>query len=550
MNINFFEKNLSALKRLEPDHLSNDRTSLFYRLCNAKKNAGKYKILTSSSGDSVPAFMDSGRALHSLIDPRREAERLAGTLKDEGFIVVLGLGGGYLVEAALERENTSLVLAMDFDIDSIAELLCLKDYTKIFDDPRFYLLIDPDETRIEQFILNNYKPALSGGIGTIPLRARTLVCAKSFNNAGLAMEQAIKKVSVDYSVQAYFGTLWFSNIVRNIKKAEAEYEPLPVIRRAAVTAAGPSLDFQINEIRERRDEFFLMATDTSLPCLLFENIFPDAVVSIDCQHIGFCHFMAGLPEDTYLFLDLASPAAITSQSAMPFFFSGGHPLTGYVSRAWRVLPEVDTSGGNITHACVSLAEKLGAESVELFGADFSYPMGLTYARGAYIHPFFEQRQKRLAPLESQNSAFLYRGGLEKKIKNAHWYYESPSLNFYREQLELKTKTAGIELIHREGLGAPVKVFVKAAGTKPRDSSFYYGKCQKKAEDFLAEYSKDIRALPVCGTYNEKEKIIFTTLLPAVAALRRRNPELKTKDLLEKTISHCVSEIEKVIATRA
>ena len=542
MNNDLFKKNLNALQRFD---------SLFISLLNEKITYITYKSLKSSSGDIIPVFIDSDHALHSLVDPHREAKRIINTLTDEGFIVVLGMGGAYLIEAALERKETSFVLVIDYNIDGISELLCFKDYTKIFNDPRFHILIDADDELIGQFILNHYKPALYGSLSTLLLKSRTNSDIEKFNNAVNAIEQTIKTISQDYSVQAYFGTVWFSNIIRNLIYTNFDYAPHPLIKHAAITAAGPSLNFQISEIRERREEFFLLATDTSLPCLILENIYPDAVVSIDCQHVGYHHFMSGLPETTDLFLDLASPPLIASQSLKPYFFSGNHPLTGYINKFWRSVPEIDTSGGNITYSSIALAEKLGAETIELFGADFSYPKGLTYAKGSYVHPYFEKKQNRTCPLESLNSTFLYRTPLIKKNIHTSWYYENASLSFYREKLEAKTKTSDFKLIHKQGWGAPIKISSKSSAellqTKQQENLFKYGKCQINAADFLADYRKDILSLPVSGIYNEKEKNIFTTLLPAAAALRRRSPELNTENLLEKTKEYCIKEIDKVLS---
>ena len=544
-----FERNLLALARFVP---------LCSKLSRAQTTLNRYKFLDSPSGELIPAWVDpsgSAHPLHSLVDPHREARRLIDTV-NEGFIILTGLGGGFYAEAALEKPGVSLVLVIDYDINGIAELLCHRDYIKIFSDPRFHFLADPPENAIEQYILNIYQPMLCGGIRTLPLRGRTSTDGRVFTNAAHAVETAIQKISADYSVQAHFGTRWFSNIIRNINKAGAHMNPLPPVKRTAVTAAGPSLFGQTAEIRRRRKEFFLIAADTSLPCLLSQDIRPDAVVSIDCQHISYYHFMAGIPEETMLFLDLASPPLIASRKHAPVFFSGNHPLTGYICNAWRAFPEVDTSGGNVTYASVALAEKLGAETIELFGADFSYPLGLSYSRGTYIYPHFEIRQKRTAPLEGLHSSFLFRGPLEKINSGENWYYESPSLKFYREALEEKTKTMRSGLIPRQGMGAPVRIHPAVKTGKKTLSFFGCGIMKSSPSDFLSGYRDKIHSLKIppeniAGFFDSlrgDEKQVFTTLLPAAAALKRRDSGLNVSELLEKTKSHCIDVIEKVLNT--
>jgi hypothetical protein len=312
----------------------------------------------------------------------------------------------------------------------------------------------------------------------------------------------------------------------------------------------------MGKLRERRGDFFLIAADTALPALMAENINPDAVVSIDGQHISYYHFLAGLPGDTLLFTDLASPPLVVSRSAAPRFFSGGHPLTRFISQVWRAFPEVDTSGANVTYAALSLAEKLGARSIEIFGADFSYPLGMTYARGTYIYPHFEIRQNRFSTFEALFSAFLYRTPLDKIQKDGGWYYETASLRFYRERLEEKCLSLEAAVHPAEGMGAPIRISGQAKARAPEKTLrlFSPGAAKMRAADFLLLYREKIKKLPVPGkgrpawlsTLSAGEHTILTTLLPATAAIKRRKADLPTGDLIEETKSFCLRQIDGVL----
>jgi hypothetical protein len=493
-----------------------------------------------------------------MVDPRREGKRLVESVKDEGFLILLGLGGAYCAAAALEREDIHRVLVIDFDINSIAELLCSKEYIELFNDPRFFLIIDPRHGELEDYILGSYQPCLFGGIRVLPLRTRTAFGGEEFSAAGSAIEAAIDKISADYSVQAFFGTRWFSNILRNLERAEEPEKPLAPIRQAAVTAAGPSLSMQIPALKKKREGLFLIAADTSLPCLLSQGIRPDAVVSIDCQHYSYYHFMEGLPEGLPLFLDLASPPLVASLSARPYFFSGGHPLTRWLSQTWRPLPELDTSGANVSYAAVSLAERLGARSIELYGADFSYPMGLSYARGAYVYPYFEKDQNRLAPLEKKASSLLFRSPLKKIYKDEkNWYYETRTLNFYRLKLEEKSLSLEAELIPQEGLG-PLLVTGTGREAGKTLRLFSPGAPKMRAAEFLSRYREGISSLPpfrkdisrYISSLTDGEYTLLATLLPAAAALKRRNPLMETAELLEADKLYSLGEIDRVLSRLA
>jgi hypothetical protein len=530
-------------------------------------NSSRYTFLKSRNGEIVPAITlpdGSAQALHSMIDPLREAQRFVSTIDKMDFVIFLGLGGGFAVEAALELTNSNIAV-IDFYKDSIAELLKSKDYSKILNNDKVSILIDTDEEEIKSFILENFNPALCGGIKTFPLRTRTEQDKLKFEKAATAIQEAIDIVSGDYTVQSLLGMRWFSNIIRNIKTVQTSNENFfsekkeNPVQKAAIIAAGPSLDMQIPSLAEFKSQNgFIISTDTALGVLLHNNIEPNVIVSIDCQHISYYHFMGcnlhgkNIP----LVLDIASPPLLGRLSSFPLFFSGGHPLTRYISARWRYFPQLDTSGGNVTYACLSLAEILGAKHITLFGADFSYIRCQTYARGTYIYPYFSRRQNRLSPAESQMSAFLYRSPfLPREDGQKTDYYETSSLRFYRKKLEEKVSMMNADIKCAHGFGAPISLTCthKNAGTQITDNK--EKKTNINGVDFLEQYRNDITALPEANgndnylrRLNEKEKLIFTTLLPYAAAIKKRNTEIELKDLIEEVKRRSIKEIDAQLNT--
>ena len=557
---NFFEKNLLALSTVNPSACS--------RFSEREAVSNHYTFLKSRSGEVVPALMhhENAQPLHSMIDPKREAERLVSTItEDTGLLIFLGLGGGYAPEAALDYTDAQ-VLVIDYCTNSIAELFRSKDYTKLLRNERFFFLADPSDDEIKNYIFEYYSPSLCGGIKTIPLRARTEKDQINFKRAFSVIQQAIEDTASDYSVQAHFGKRWFSNIIRNIKTIENSqdfFKPENLISanaQAIIVAAGPSLDLQLPSLAEhKKKRDFIICSDTALPVLLNFGIEPDAAVSIDCQHISYYHFL-GCNLNIPLFLDIASPPLLSRFSSSAFFFRSAHPLAIYVSRYFRALPPVDTSGGNVTYACLSLAEYLGAKKIRLFGADFSYIGSRTYARGTYIYPFFTKKHNRLSPLEALFSSFLYRNPfLPPETNSKENYYETSQLRFYRKKLEKKAEIMDAQITAEKGQGAPIDFSRKISHNTENRNIGFSGKTFKSGFDFLEQYRKNITALPAVGALpaagnainyfrglDNKTREIFATLLPYAAALKYRSPLLKAQDLIEETKYACAREIERVL----
>jgi hypothetical protein len=521
-------------------------------------------LRAARTGAPVPVVRRSEHeaAFHSLVDPEREAERLVAAQPPGGFIVAFGLGCGYLLRRYLSSPSTTGILAVEFSAPLLRALLEEADLSEIFLDERFSLVLDPDPDRFKSLLLSRYVPPIAGDIRSLPLRGRVDLDAERFGEAADTLREVLGSISDDYSVQAFFGKLWFRNAARNLFAAERSPPPLPRVRRAVVTAAGPSLELALPALRDAlRDGAFLIATDTSMPALVGAGLKPGAVVSIDCQHISYYHFLGGMPENTPLVIDLASPSRLTRVSDSVRFFSSGHPFCAYISSRFRPFPALDTSGGNVTHAALSLAEALGAESTILAGADFSYPEGKSYARGTYIYGYYDRLNGRLSPLESLFSGFIFRNAevLRETVSDPAFgeysRYLTKPLIAYKEHLERFAAASGMEIVPLRGMGVEIRIPRGRALRRADPRIFAAGRARCTAAEFLEGYLGDLRALPpprdpavpYLASLADHERDLWTTLLPAASAFQRMlGPDSAPgpAELLENTRSWALSVIEE------
>jgi len=556
MNDHVLNRNLLALSARNP--------VLGARLTTVEPDP-RLALHFARNGSLVPVVSTGGRdvALHSLIDPDREAERLVAAQPPDGFLVALGLGGAYALRRYLRSEATTGILLIEYSAGLFRALLEAVDLSEFLVDPRLTLLLDPEPEDIEAALLGAYVPPLSGDLRSLPLKSRTDLDPEPFATALDTVRSVLGRISDDYSVQAFFGKLWFRNAVRNLFVAERPSPPIRPARRAVITAAGPSLEEGLPALlAERAAGAIVIATDTSLPALLGRGIRPDAVVSIDCQTISYYHFIKGLPEGIPLVLDLASPNRLARLSGSVRFFSSGHPLCAFVSSRWRPFPALDTSGGNVTHAALSLAEALGAETALLVGADFSYPEGKSYARGTYIYDYFDKDVRRLSPLESLFSGFVFRTPtlLREEDRDAegrdYVRYITKPLVAYRVHLERFAASSSISLRAFRGKGVEIHIEDKARSARRSRPLFAAGSAKESAGAFLSRYARELRALSpptepataYLSTLEPGERDLWTTLLPSASAFQRSagRDRLPSAELLAKTRTWALLEIEEAL----
>lgn len=445
----------------------------------------------SRGGARVPAVRAPTRTapLHSLYDPRREARRLAQEGQGEGFVVVLGLGGGFVVEALLASPITSRVLVVEKDASVLCGLLACAELGHLLSDARLWITTRLADIR--PLILSGWKPALMGGLRVIPLRPWLEQERMHFDAATAEIQDAVEAVRADYSVQAHFGKRWFANMLANLPQVRPA-SPCAPSSAAVVTAAGPSLEDHLVELADRPRGVLLVATDTSVPALIGSGVKPDAILSIDCQVYGYHHFLKGLPEGTALYLDLASPPVLARRFAGARFVASGHPFSRYILAHWLPLPSVDTSGGNVTHAAVSLARGLGAGPITIHGADFSYPRAKPYARGTYLYDVFQSGQCRLSPADSQMVSLAVRNATPER-RGGKIVYVTATLNAYRVRLQ-----GLMESVVPSGIGP--------AGTATRVPGW---------KDFLADYAARLRSRPAPAPISGMDEV-WSTVLPVAA----------------------------------
>lgn len=513
--------------------LSSRNSKLAISLGNVKSSE-KVSFKKSKKGPIVP-FIKTGiqdRPLHSTIDPVREGLRYYSNSKANGYIIFMGFGAAYHIKPFLEQSDISEILIIDKDISLFKAVLSNIDLSHFILNSRVKFLIDPDSSIVKEYLLSNYLPAVSGNLHILNLRSRFTIEEKYFTAILNGIESLLESLSDDFSVQSHFGKRWFINTLSNLKKAQAVKNILPHVKKALITGAGPSLEYQLPSLLENRKSSYLIATDTSLPFLIKNDIKPDLVISIDCQHITFHHFFAGFPKDTPLVLDLASPSWLTRQSDNIVFFTSGHPFSKFVSTSWRSFPYIDTSGGNVSHAAISLADKLGAKEILLYGVDFSYPQGKSYARGTYLYPYFMSTSNRLETSENSFVSFIFynKKTVTKQKPHGISYTTTPMIS-YKHRLEKASINLNANIIQVEGLGEHIQLPERNNTYQGRSNVtqfFSAGSCSNNWIDFIQDYSDSIKNLPKPGIslseyysrLNPSQKNLCTTLFPAAAALRR------------------------------
>ncbi|MBN2551468.1 MAG: DUF115 domain-containing protein, partial [Spirochaetales bacterium] len=446
------------------------------------------------------------------------------------------------------------------DLSFLRAVLEHLDLRRVLLDPRVRFLVERPPEEVKKFLLSDYLPAIYGNLKTVPLRPSVEAGGRYYTDLMREIQELIGMVADDYTVQAQFGKKWYVNTLANLPAVQESTVTVKPVRRAFITGAGPSLECQIPALREIRDSGFLIASDTSLPALLGHDILPDLVISIDCQLVSYHHFLQGLPQQVPLLLDLASPPVLTRMRGRSAFFASNHPLSLYLGSHWRPLPYIDTSGGNVSHAAVSLARFLGAREIYLLGVDFSYPEGKAYCRGTYLYPLFRSQESRLAPLESLFLSFIMKSTaiMRDRVQGALRYTTRPLIG-YKERLERYLQASGARIIQLPGKGVPLELETEMPGSGgDRGRMLAAGAPKTDWRVFLRDYLRALQSLPrpsppisrYLYELDEQQRALWVTLYPAAAAFREHDPrDLNREHKLLRRVREWSIEVAKRFSGR-
>ena len=194
---------------------------------------------------------------------------------------------------------------------------------------------------------------------------------------------------------------------------------------AILVAAGPSLDKNIEKLKQIKDSVFIMAVDTALNTVLKHDIIPDMTISVD-GHKPLVLFEDERVKNIPISLSAVSNAKIVEQSnAMRFYeLEQGEYLSTIYNKLGKEIKGLPTGGSVANNAC-SLLVLMGFKTIIFMGLDLAYPEGVKHTKEAYHElAFIDKGKQEYIEIEdiwgnkvfTEENMNLYRKWFESYIK--------------------------------------------------------------------------------------------------------------------------------------
>ncbi|OJF75968.1 MAG: hypothetical protein BKP49_09095 [Treponema sp. CETP13] len=395
-------------------------------------NVSSYISLEKSkTGIDVPIFTN-GTPSCSLYNPEREADLFANLpeFSNGYYFVIGGYASGLHIKKLREKYKNAYICILE---DTLATIQFCKENNLLDFITKDQRSVICNIASLEKTLIETYFPPIHGNFIFKALRSWEQFHIDKSVDIKIKIEGALKKISADISVQAHFGKLWHRNILLNLKLSSlSDFKSLnfdktifPTHKKAVVCGAGPGLDYSFKELLTNRDNYYIVATDTSYPVLLQKHIISDAVVTTDAQNVSIYHFITGISKRTLFVSDLSASPSIAriayKQQCTILFYDGGHPLSKFANNynlsnndLHRRFPFFSAGAGSVTLVCLDFIFKSGFTNYGVIGADFSYINDKTYTNGTYLDILFLKQSYKLNSLEHQYNKLMFRTPLKKE----------------------------------------------------------------------------------------------------------------------------------------
>ena len=286
----------------------------------------------------------------------------------------------------------------------------------------------------------------------------------------------VNQVTIEHFSKIWIGN-YFSNLIDSKEKSKLYLLTQQSFKwketNILFVGGAPTLENEIEEIREKRENFFLLSSDTSSNFLLYNKVIPDAILSVDSGRGTSYHFRENFPDHIPIITWLGANKEIFRKSNPIYLIFTSHPLD-QVMASLLSLSTISNPGLNIATLALSIASEFDIKDFGVSGVSFQSLNGKTHCRGTGYESYYSQLLNRKVTLENYSPGY-YRTNIS--IKNQH------TLNV------LINSKYGLKTIHEFGNH---KVIQKELGNAKKNNlpiSQFFASIVKK--DILGEMIKVI-----------------------------------------------------------
>lgn len=301
--------------------------------------------------------------VHSKYDPIRESEQFADgniELLSKPIVVVYGLGLGYHIDAMVKKlESSSILYVFEYNMELVK--CCKKINSKVFEYKNVKIIDSNDAKFYEKLaeVLEEAGDVITHKASLETIRLNNELLYNLINDYSLVKQSSeyneeLRKLGEEnFEVNKKQNYKLIGEFIELYKDSDKPY---------VITASGPSLDNELELLKENREKFNIISVGSSLRALMSKGIRPDAVVIIDGKEIVKRQFEGYENENIPLcFSSTASRWTVEAYKGPKYMFN--------------ITDEDDikiATRGTVAVSAMDISVKCGAKMVIFLGQDLGF----------------------------------------------------------------------------------------------------------------------------------------------------------------------------------
>lgn len=359
----------------------------------------KYEIIASRRGPETIRLTRENKEifLHSKYDPIKEAKAFADNIYSEDIelFFVIGLALGYHLHALAEMlspDQGIIVLENNENLYNLAKDRAL--YDKLENNSQV--------TIHKAFTVKDYISLLQKFIGNDNLKLFIYgPSLDSFPEEFIEVKELIEEYRVkEQSITSYLQMMqknFYENINHyqySVDKLFGKYVNQPII----LVAAGPSLDRNVNLLKEVKDKGIILAVGRAVRSVVKVEVEPDFIVVSDAKEYTHKQFIGidKIKDVPVIGLSTTDANIFRKHEGVKYIALQEGLAEAEVYAKEKGYSLVDT-GGSVATTALDIAIKMGGNPIIMVGQDLAYTEGKTHTSGTWYRQVTDMPNLREVP---------------------------------------------------------------------------------------------------------------------------------------------------------
>ena len=398
MNKEIYEKNMDSIRKKYPnwaDFIEKKKYTVDPRICVEMDNAYDGSIIFRVSYNGKILYLNGK---YNPAHAGKDWLEQIGKIDDFATIIIIGIHDGIHIRNILEEAKpTTNILVYEPSVEVFLKAIEEVDLTFLFGErvPIGLIVDGINEKELPAYMrtminfdsMTMMKIYLSGNYDKIfPEKVKEFV-------------DKIKKYTFDieknWNTIVRYTNVNAENVFNNSKymydgySVRSLYQLLPKDVPTIVVSAGPSLNKNINDLKEAVGRANIIATDTAMKPLLNAGIVPNFFVVVDGLKPGALFQHKDISKVPMVTMTAISTDPMKIHKGKKFFYVSDSALEAEImKRAYAKDPQTVMipwleSGGSVANSAFSLGIYMGSETIILVGQDLAMTGNKTHADGTF-----------------------------------------------------------------------------------------------------------------------------------------------------------------------